>query len=441
MSQVMVGDLIAKSEPSSIIFAQALVKEGQKRLRMITVVRTVALVGILGIVSYIAPLRTLPHYFNLIALFAVSGWVNYAISLTRWNGAWRDYCFVAADFALLTFVLIVPAPDTPIEFPDVFFLRFDGFDYLYVFLAGLSISLRPWLVVWGGIAGAVSWICGLFWLAQDTTVFVGNLGNPGSGPEQALLNSASPNFMDLNVQIQGLAIFIIVSAIIAFAVDISLRLVRRLAAQERRAINLSRYLPREIIDELADQDAPFGAERATKAAILFTDVVGFSRVAERVSPQEVIALLRQIHEMVETEVFAHGGMLDKFIGDGAMATFGVAGDQVDAAKRAVACAKAISVAADVIIAPDSKQPVQVAVGVHFGQVVVGDVGSVRRMEFAVIGDTVNVAARLEGMTRNLGVRAAISLDAYEAAGRPIGFTNVGPQPVRGREEMVEVWVV
>ena len=131
-----------------------------------------------------------------------------------------------------------------------------------------------------------------------------------------------------------------------------------------------------------------------------------------------------------------------------MATFGAGGtgeaggghgaDRLPAA-RAVACARAILDASSKLTAPDGETRAAISVGVHYGLVVIGDVGSARRVELAIIGDTVNVAARLEAMTRRLGVGAAISDEAMAAAGRPNGPRPLGPQPVEGRDEPIAVW--
>jgi adenylate cyclase len=148
---------------------------------------------------------------------------------------------------------------------------------------------------------------------------------------------------------------------------------------------------------------------------------------------------------VERAVFAHGGVLDKFIGDGAMATFGAAHPAPDDAARAVACVGAIL--AEVADWNHGRMrrdepPVGISIGLHYGPVVVGDVGSARRMELAVIGDTVNVASRIEQLTRVLGAPAAISQEAIDAAGgAPPGAVRVGPHKVHGRERPVTLWTL
>lgn len=140
-------------------------------------------------------------------------------------------------------------------------------------------------------------------------------------------------------------------------------------------------------------------------------------------------------------IFDHGGAIDKFMGDGIMATFGAYRAGATSPAQAVACVEAILAAMDEAntARPKGAPEVVISVGLHYGRVLVGDVGSERRMEFAVIGDAVNVASRLETMTRELGVAAAISEDAFDAAGRPDGFERIGARAVRGRVEPVTIW--
>ncbi|MEL7466478.1 MAG: adenylate/guanylate cyclase domain-containing protein [Pseudomonadota bacterium] len=425
--------------------------EGLRRLHRITVARSIALVLIMGLIVSLAPASVWGYYLSLVVIFIAIGWVNFALARKGLGGRMREYAATALDFAFLTFTLIYPPPNAPPEVSHAFYLRFDNFDYLYVILTGLAISLRPALLIWGGVCGMVFYGVGLFWLIETTGADTSRAADPED--RLALVEiMANPNYVDLGIEFQGMAIFLISAVLLAIAVAASQRLFLKQVAEERRAANLSRYLPAETVETLAGRDDPFGAEEEVKAAILFTDIVGFSAMAEHRAPREVIALLRDAHALVAEQVFAHDGMLDKFIGDGAMATFGVAGergDDVDAvisaahspAARAIACARAILDAADRWNAARGGAAVRISVGVHYGPVVVGDVGSSRRMELAVIGDAVNVAARLEEMTRSLGVGAAISGDAVRAAGDPDDLRPLGPQTVIGRSDLVEVWTL
>jgi adenylate cyclase len=175
---------------------------------------------------------------------------------------------------------------------------------------------------------------------------------------------------------------------------------------------------------------------------MFVDVVGFTSLSERLGAEGTIALLRELHGRLEQTVFEHGGTLDKFLGDGVMATFGTPhpGER-DAAQALEAALAVVQLAEDwnQVRASMKQDPVTLSVGVHFGEVVLGDVGSAWRLEYAVIGDTVNVASRLEELSRVLGASVVVSRELLDAAGfTPSGMIESGPQDLRGRKAPVEV---
>ena len=186
---------------------------------------------------------------------------------------------------------------------------------------------------------------------------------------------------------------------------------------------------------------------------MFVDIVGFTRMAERQTPEEVVSLLRQFHARLEAAVFDHHGTLDKFLGDGLMATFGTPEPGPHDAGNAVWCGRAML--ADIARWNDERskageEPIRVSIGLHFGPVVLGDLGTERRLEYAVLGDTVNVASRLEALTRDLGVSMAVSdtlVNAVRDNGGADGVTVLsglqaaGQQHLRGRDEPIGVWTL
>ena len=200
---------------------------------------------------------------------------------------------------------------------------------------------------------------------------------------------------------------------------------------------------------MAERDQPLGEVRSAHVATMFVDIVGFTPLAERLSPDETVALLREYHGRLANAVFAHQGTLDKFLGDGLMATFGTPEPGPDDAVNAIRCARAIleeMAAWNASRETAGDPPVRVSIGLHFGLVVLGDIGSEHRLEYAVLGDTVNVASRLENLTRELGVRMVIS-DALVAAARNgagtdgalDGLEQSGERQLRGRNEPITVW--
>jgi adenylate cyclase len=185
-------------------------------------------------------------------------------------------------------------------------------------------------------------------------------------------------------------------------------------------------------------------------AVLFADVVGFTAWSERHGPSEVISLLRDVHARLEEAVFRHEGTLDKFIGDGMLATFGTPAPGPRDASNALACLVSILIEFETWNARRARagrEPIRISLGCHYGPVVVGNIGTDRRLEFAVVGDTVNVASRLEALTRELSCKAAISgalanAVLIEAAGQGshqlANFVERGVQTLKGRTEKVSV---
>jgi adenylate cyclase len=151
--------------------------------------------------------------------------------------------------------------------------------------------------------------------------------------------------------------------------------------------------------------------RRQAVGVLFADLVGFTTLAEDMTPEEVMALLRDFHGRMEDQVFRHGGCLEKFIGDALLATFGVPDVGSRDATDALACARGMLAA---LAAWNGERvarglaPLRIGVGLHYGQVVLGDIGSERSMAFATVGDTINVTSRLQSLTRDLGATIVAS---------------------------------
>lgn len=200
--------------------------------------------------------------------------------------------------------------------------------------------------------------------------------------------------------------------IITVALDVT-----KLIRLERARINLGRYVPPSMADMLAESDEPMGPPREQPVAVMFVDIVGFTQLSADLPAGELFDLLRGFQSRLAEIVFAHDGTLDKFIGDGAMVTFGTPDVGPHDAGNALACAVAIVDAVDRLNQARTRHgaaPITIAIGLHYGSALLGNVGDERRLEFAVIGDTVNVAARLEENARVLDARIVAS-DAICAA--------------------------
>ncbi len=227
---------------------------------------------------------------------------------------------------------------------------------------------------------------------------------------------------------------------------------RRRAAAERARANLARYFSPNLVDMLAERDEPLGALRRQTVAVLFVDIVGFTRMAERMPPEAVAAMLRQFHERMTAQIFACGGTVDKYIGDEVLAVFGLpqtsAVDAVNALKCADMMMKAVS-DWNAERAERGEPGLAIGVGLHYGPTVIGDVGGGQSLSFTVIGDTVNTASRLQRLTRSLATplvagaaliaAASETLPSPEIAGILGALVDRGEYELRGRSAPVRIW--
>ncbi len=207
--------------------------------------------------------------------------------------------------------------------------------------------------------------------------------------------------------------------------------------------DLGRYLPGQLVERVVrrEQSVHLGGLRRP-ISVLFADVASFTALTEKHPPEVVVTILNQLFTILTEIVFRHGGTVDKFIGDCVMAFWNAPDDQPDHAARAVAAA--IDMLRWLEVGNDAWQAahgvtIHLAIGVNTGPAVVGNFGSETRMEYTVIGDTVNVAARLEAIARPQQI--LIAQPVVDAIGDRFATAPLGPQRLPGRLEPVPLWEV
>jgi len=214
------------------------------------------------------------------------------------------------------------------------------------------------------------------------------------------------------------------------------------ARRERQAamVQFSRFTNPHVARQLVERGGIETGRR--EVTLLFSDIRGFTTLSETRKPEEVIALLNRYFSLQVDVVFSHGGSLDKFIGDCIMALWGAPLDDPEHARHAVACALDM---ADTLQAFKRELGAQqsdfdVGIGLHSGPAVVGLMGSQkRRLEYTAIGDTVNLASRIEGLTKDAKRRILVSRDTAERCGAAFDFVSCGTFPVKGRAQPVELF--
>ncbi|MBI1947389.1 MAG: adenylate/guanylate cyclase domain-containing protein [Deltaproteobacteria bacterium] len=227
--------------------------------------------------------------------------------------------------------------------------------------------------------------------------------------------------------------------------ELALEAARLTLSGERARARLGAYVSEEVASaSLALDEIPLGGVRQ-EAAVLFADLRGFTTASEGKEPEQVVAELNEYLEAAVAAIREAGGVVDKYIGDAVMAVFGVPTPKPDDAACALRAAVGMEHAlADLNLRRASRglPPLRHGIGVHRGVLVAGNIGTPERAQYTVIGDTVNVASRLEGQTKDLGVSVLISSAAAAAADGAPGVPPLRPLggvQVKGRVEPIQVY--
>lgn len=404
-------------------------------------------------VALTLPFERSQTYLLAIVTFAALGVAPYL--LARWNfgGTAVIALFLLFDVCILSYILLVPPPFYVEGWTPQLNLRLPNILFLGVFLVGMALSYSPFLVIWTGAVTVAVWSAGYFWIASlpNSLAYTSrDMLDRGWTPADAIRRFLDPNAVSLTQLANQNVFLVLVTLILTLTVWRSRRLVRRQVAAEAQRVALSRYFSPNIVRELVTNNGELERPTRQPVAVLFADMVGFTALSERISPEALVELLREFHGRLARIAFAHDGTVDKYIGDAIMVHFGTPKPRSDDPVRALSCA------AEMIAemkrwneerAGAGKEKIGIGIGLHYGEVLVGNIGDARRLEYTVLGDTVNVASRLERLTREMKEALVVSDDLVRAV-RECGVrpTSIMPdlradqaRTVRGRLEPVAIW--
>jgi adenylate cyclase len=233
-----------------------------------------------------------------------------------------------------------------------------------------------------------------------------------------------------------------VAAQTAIAVE-NARAHERLAREEVARANYSRFLPEYVVKQMLENPESFKLGGVSQTiTILFADIRGFTRISEHAPPEKIVSLLNRYFSAMTDIIFAHGGTLDKYLGDGLMALFGAPTTTPEDASNALNAAVAMQrriLGINQELREEGLSEIGVGMGLHTGEVIVGYIGSERRSEYTAIGDTVNTSSRLESNAR--GGEILVSDATAKAAHSRYKLQPREPITVKNREQPVVLWEV
>lgn len=370
---------------------------------------------------------------SLLVLF-VSGVVALTLVKTRRWRAWMAYSTVTVDTGVVLANLAMTSWSTALS--GDFISAYPAASAIPLILVTSIVRMRP----------AVQAYTGLLLVTGVMAIAIGN-GHLDYATRQPLVGPLAPMFGE-NANATR---FLILAgmAIITWIATMRGRLqLLRAVDETRRRMNLGRYLPSELSHILATRsmdDLKKGSRK--RVGLLFVDIRNSTSMEESLDAPSLSAMINAFRGRLTSISQKHDVIIDKFIGDGAFLVSGLLETRADDARRVISCAieivetmEAWSIQREAAGEP----PVRVGVGVHFGEAFVGAIGNDDRLEFTVLGDAVNVAARLEQVTKTARTPMLVSLDALTAAGDvgPEGLAQyrfVGEEQLRGRTEAVPVY--
>ena len=365
----------------------------------------------------------------VLALYVATAAFMLGWALRRRLPEWAVLGSIALDVALL--MLLIWSFHLQYLQPPAFYLKAPTFSYVFILIALRALRLQSRFVLAAGILAAAGWSC--------LAVYAIAARDPAGAVTRDYVQYLTSNAILVGAEIDKIVSILVVTAVLWLALTRGRALLVRSVAESAAAANLSRFFDAPLAMRIRQSDEA-GLNRATSrnAAILFVDLRGFTRRAARMKPQDVMALLGAYQREVVALVRKHGGNVDKFLGDGIMATFGAVTESETDAADGMRCMDAIIEAAETW--PGSDGPLKVlgarsiGASVVAGPVVFGAVGDDERLEFTVIGTSVNLAAKLEKHNKVVGSRALTDVATYERARRQGYQPNGVAKPVRGPPE-------
>ncbi len=347
---------------------------------------------------------------EVLAIYGLFCLLRLGLAYARLLRPWMLYLSVIADMALL--MGLIYSFHYKYAQPAVFYLKVPTLLYVFLFIALRALRFEARFVLFTGLVAILGWI-GLVLYA------IGGRGGPPN-PTDDFVEYMTGNALLLYAEIDKMVAILLTTIVLALAIARARYLLVRAVSEGVAARDLSRFFDPGVAARIrgASMSIRAGEGELRDVAILTVDLRGFTRLSTELAPDAVMKLLQEYQGRICPLIAAHGGSIDKFLGDGILASFGAVAPSPTAAADALRAADAVMAAAT----PWSRErqaaamaPLQVGLAVSSGRVVFGAVGDGERLEFTVIGDAVNFAAKLEKHNKEEHTCALTDVATYRLA--------------------------
>jgi adenylate cyclase len=353
-----------------------------------------------------APFEPVPLALSLYGLFTV---IRFVLAMRRQLPEWFLALSVVVDIALL--MVTIWSFHLQYQAPPALYLRAPTLMYVFIFIALRTLRFEPRFVVLAGASGAVGWLALVAYALWNSE---------GVVRTHSFAEYAMSYDILLGAEFDKIVSIVMVTLILALALQRARTLLARAVTEQQAAAGLSRFFAPEIAGRITAAELALepGQAELRQAAILFIDLRGFTPLAERLTPAQVMRLLSDYQARMVGAIHAHGGSIDKFMGDGILASFGATRPS---ARHAADAAAAVEEVVTVALAWAQERsaaglpPLAIGAALAAGPVMFGTVGDAQRLEYTVIGEPVNLAAKLEKHAKAERATAVLPAATFDLA--------------------------
>ena len=377
-----------------------------------------------------APFAPVPWVLGAYCAFTL---VRLALALARRLPRGFVYLSIVVDIALLMGLIF----SYHIQYaqPASFVLKSPTFMWLFVLIALRTLNFEArYVATAGGVAAAG-------WLAMVLYVVTVDPSDPMVTRDY--VTYLTSNSVLIGAEVDKVAAILVFTAVLALGTSRARRLVEYAALETASAEELARFVPREVVDQArtAEDALAAGQGETAEATVLFLDIEGFTTLSERLAPDEVVGTLNDFYAAAAAPIEAREGVINQFQGDAIVATFNAPRRDPRHAEHAVMAAQDIVALCASRTFGDGHR-LSVRIGINTGPMTCGLLGTPERLVYTVIGDEVNLAARLEALNKTYGTRIIVSERTRDQAGATaFPFAPIGDVQVRGRSRPTPVYTL